>query len=213
MAEKIDIFNANLEPIGSMERLKAHMTGQWHRTFHLWIATQNPVPSVLYQLRSPTAKNFPNMLDITAAGHLHAGESVEQGVREVQEELGVTLSLDATRNLGYRVEVADQPNGQLNREYQAVFIAQDDRLLASYSPDPEEVYGLIALPIDSGMALHSGEIETTTVPALRYESGTWENGPIEITRGQFLPRIQNYYLTIHIMAERLLNGERYLGIS
>jgi isopentenyldiphosphate isomerase len=88
MAELIDIFDANLAPIGTMERAQAHKEGRWHRTFHLWIMVPNTVPQLLFQLRSPHVENYPSMLDVTAAGHLEAGEEVIQGMREVEEELG-----------------------------------------------------------------------------------------------------------------------------
>lgn len=214
MAEIIDIYDANLNHIGEMERQRAHLGGQWHRTFHLWIVNSE-TKALLLQLRAPSAKNFPNLLDVTAAGHLHAGEEISAGIREGVEELGVAIEADRLISLGYRVEVADQENGQKNREYQAVHLLTDSRLLQNYKPDPNEVYGLVSLPIDDGLRLFSSELAAVTAPAFRFDSAnkTWSLGQDSITRDRFLPRIQNYYLTMLIMAERLCEGRRVFAIS
>jgi len=215
MSEQIDIFDANLRKLGSADRIVAHAEGAWHRTFHLWIASDEDNGSVLFQLRSPTAKNFPNLLDVTAAGHLHAGEDLQDGVREVSEEIGVVVEPTQLQWLGYRVEVADQDNGQRNREYQGVFLLKDSRPLASYRPDPEEVYGLLRIPIASGMDLFSRKLEEVRTAGIYYDaqSRSWRDCHEQISKERFLPRIQNYYLTIFIMAERLLENRMPLSIS
>jgi len=215
MAETIDIYDANLTLIGTMERVKAHKEGQWHKTFHCSVVTREYGGAILFQLRSPEMVNFPNMLDISAAGHLEAGEKVEEGIREVSEELGITLSKGTLHSLGYRVEVADQKNGQRNREYQAVYILHIDIPLSEYTPQVEEVTGLLWIRIKDGLALFSGSQNNATMEGIRYNKNRaeWENITREVTIEDFLPRIQNYYLTMCIMAERVLENRLPLSIS
>ena len=116
MADEIDIFNANLEKLGQMDRRQAHYEGQWHRTFHCWLYRASPAPQILLQMRAPRMKNFPEKLDVSAAGHLEVGEDPIDGLREIREELGIEVKQEALLYLGERVEVADQDNGQKNRE-------------------------------------------------------------------------------------------------
>ena len=217
MAETIDIFNANLEPIGAMERIKAHMEAHWHKTFHCWVVStvETPNGSLLFQLRSPEMINFPNLLDVSAAGHLEVGEAIEEGIREVSEELGFSIDLGRLYSLGYRVEVADQANGQKNREYQAVYILQSNLRLPGYRPQVEEVTGLIWLDIQDGIKLFSGKVHSVIVSGIRYDktAAEWQSITKTITLLDFLPRIQNYYLTICIMAERLVEEKFPLSIS
>jgi len=220
MAEKIDIYDANLQPLGAMERGEAHRTGQWHQTFHCWIVaprTQSqPSGALLFQGRSNMATSYPGMLDVSAAGHLRSGESVLDGLREVREELGINLLPDEIRSLGRRVEVADQTNGQRNREYQSVFLTQLDLPLEDYRPDPGEVASLYWLGIDDGLELF-GSTSSMSVQLIGYSfenpKHQWLPSIRTVTVEAFLPRIQQYYLTTLIMSERLLDGKRYLAIS
>lgn len=215
MSEIIDIYNANLEPEGHMDRVEAHLAGKWHKTFHCWVVSSREGGSILFQLRSAEMVNFPNMLDVSAAGHLESGESVQDGVREVSEELGVEIPWSAFHSLGYRVEVADQTNGQKNREYQAVFLVRLDKELREYEPQLEEITGLVWLRIQDAFRLFTGESATVEVEGIRYHSdqGAWEDIAKSVTLKDFLPRIQPYYLCASIMGERLLEGRRPLAMS
>ncbi|WNQ12825.1 NUDIX domain-containing protein [Paenibacillus aurantius] len=48
-------------------------------------------PCLLLQRRHPGKDTYPGLFDITAAGHLEAGENVSDGIRELKEELGTDL--------------------------------------------------------------------------------------------------------------------------
>jgi isopentenyldiphosphate isomerase len=214
VTEVIEIYNANMVRIGEMDRRQAHIEGRWHKTFHLWIVDRSN-ESLLFQKRSPHVENFPSMLDITAAGHLEKDEDVQDGIREVEEELGIKLLFEDMHFLGYRVEVADQENGQFNREYQAVYLIDTDLSLNEYKPDPDEVYGIIRAPIRDCLSLFSKKIPHAKANGLIYSESkrTWDLVNCTVELSDFIPRIQPYYLTISIMAERLLEKRFPLGIS
>lgn len=215
MTDEIDIFDANLVQIGTMDRKAAHFEGQWHRTFHCWVVSASGGGRLLFQLRAPRMKNFPNMLDISAAGHLEAGESVNEGVREVQEELGIPVRDLPLHFAGERVEVADQANGQRNREYQSVFFLRSDLELSDYAPDPHEVWGLFWVGLDSGLDLFSGRVDRILIEGIEFDShtGTFQKASRHVSTEAFLPRIQRYYMAALICAQRLIAGEHDIAIS
>jgi len=215
VSEKIDIFDANLNHVGIMDKREAHMKGQWHKTFHCCVVTDRDDGAILFQLRSPDMANFPNMLDVSAAGHLQAGEEIEEGIREVSEELGIQISIDELHSLGYRVEVADQTNGQKNREYQAVYMLNLNTPLEKLKPQKDEIHGLLWIRVQDGLELFSGDKRKATMWGIRYneESKTWKDVKREVTIRDFLPRKQKYYLVLCIMAERLLEKRFPLAIS
>jgi ADP-ribose pyrophosphatase YjhB (NUDIX family) len=161
-------------------------------------------------------KNFPGLLDVSAAGHIEAGESIEHGIREVREELGIEIDRSRLIKLGERVEVADQSNGQKNREYQSVFMYLDSLPLSMYKPDKNEVTALLLLSIRDGFKLFRRELDEVVMRGFSFEAGetgVWEPFSLVATSNSFLPRIQQYYLTSLIMAERLLQGNTILGVS
>lgn len=213
--EKIDIYDADLRHIGVEERLKAHELGLWHETFHLWIVSPKNGGQILYQWRSHEMKNFPDMLDVSAAGHLIEGEQMENGIREAEEELGICLKNSKIHKLGYRVEVADQSNGQKNREYQGVHMVLLNIEIDEFSPQLEEVSGLYWVNLYDGMEVFLDKSSNCECRGTYYntDSKSWETKTRIFSIDNFLPRIQNYYLTIHIMAERLLEDKMPLAIS
>ncbi len=78
MKEYIDIFDENNNPTGEVkEKQQAHEDGNFHRTAHIWII--NDKSELLLQKRSASKKTHPNFWDISAAGHIRAGESVIDG--------------------------------------------------------------------------------------------------------------------------------------
>ncbi|MGB2992011.1 MAG: NUDIX hydrolase, partial [Paenisporosarcina sp.] len=90
MQEVLSIFDENHQKIGEQSRDVIHTEGHWHETFHCWIVQMKlDVPYLYFQQRSKVKKDFPNLYDITAAGHLLAHEMVHDGLREVEEELGL----------------------------------------------------------------------------------------------------------------------------
>jgi isopentenyldiphosphate isomerase len=113
--------------------------------------------AVLFQRRGRDRPSYPGMLDATAAGHLVAGESVADGMREVEEELGVSWPIEALTDLGvHRVEDGT------NREFQHVYAVHDDRPLRDWPFNRDEVAGLV-LVTPRGAVEWDGERERVVV--------------------------------------------------
>jgi isopentenyldiphosphate isomerase len=93
MSECLSIFSEQGEKIGVKDRDAVHRDGDWHETFHCWIVEEAEEDMYIYfQLRSSTKKDFPSVWDITAAGHiLHDEDVLAAGLREVEEELGISF--------------------------------------------------------------------------------------------------------------------------
>lgn len=89
--ELVDIYNDNNETLG-IEKMKseAHKNGLWHRSSHIWI--YNSRSEILLQLRADNKEMYPNMWDISAAGHVDAGEEpIVAALREMEEEIGLSV--------------------------------------------------------------------------------------------------------------------------
>jgi len=89
--ELIDICDEQNKLLGNSQlKSVAHRDGLWHRAAHIWI--YNSRGEILLQLRAKQKPLHPNQWDISAAGHVSAGEKVlTSGLREVSEEIGLKL--------------------------------------------------------------------------------------------------------------------------
>lgn len=93
VAELVDIIDKQayldkweIRAIGSIEKSKAHETGDFHLAGHVWI--YNTKWEVLLQKRAKIKDSYPGLWDISAAGHISAWETMDIWVvREVVEEL------------------------------------------------------------------------------------------------------------------------------
>lgn len=92
MTELIDVLDENGKVTGRVEpKHIIYRDGYWHRTVHIWVINDNN--ELLVQKRNPNKKTYPNMWAISAAGHVLTGEnSIESGIRELEEELDIEVN-------------------------------------------------------------------------------------------------------------------------
>ena len=90
--EFFDVLDENGNKTGKIKlRSEVHRDGDLHKSVHIWIINYNG--DVLLQRRCPTKDSYPNMLDISCAGHLTAGDSSLDGaIRELKEELNLDIN-------------------------------------------------------------------------------------------------------------------------
>lgn len=213
MSEKLDYFDDKMNYLGTANREEVHQKGYWHQTFHCWIIRNvENEKYVLFQRRGSEKKSFPNTLDITAAGHLIAGESKEDGLRELNEELGINAKFENLIYLGVRMSSA-RVGDKLNQEFAHVYLLEWNIPLEKYKLQHDEVSGLVQMELKDGLDLFSGRKEKVRITGYYVDSrrklNTVDN---EITTSGIIPRIDPYYYKIFIMAERYFEGNKYLSI-
>jgi isopentenyldiphosphate isomerase len=211
--EYLDIFDDNMKHIGIASRDEVHEKGYWHQTFHCWlIRRENENHYVLFQRRGTQKELYPDKLDITAAGHLTSGETPEEGIRELKEELGLPVAFEDLISLGIRCEVAII--GRItNREFCHVYLLASNFPLDAYTLQPEELSGLVQMELYDGMKLFSGEVEEVPVSGFRIdEKGAKCKIESTVSKVDIIPRLDGYYMKVFIMAERYFQGNPYLSI-
>ncbi len=206
--EHVDFFDENYVRQGVTTRSEALEKGLWLHSFHCWVARPYG-RSLLVQRRSPAKALFPGMLDITAAGHLMAGERVEDGIREVHEELGASdVAFERLVPLGIKLDVARIGDSR-TRHFAHVFLLADDRPPAEYRLQESELSGIVEISVSHGLSLFSGA--SARVPAWEWDLAG-DPARIEVSVDDFIPRIDPYYYKMFILANRLFCGERHLAI-
>ncbi len=132
MDELLDVVDENDRPTGIRKSKSAiHRDGDFHRAAHMWIYSDRG--EILFQLRSNTKDIFPGLWDITG-GHVGAGESyLETAVRELEEELGVSVSPDKLEPLYIQKDPA------VHQEFQYVYLLQLNQAAETFRLQEEEV--------------------------------------------------------------------------
>lgn len=215
--ELIDVLNDRMEIVGQALRSEAHANGYWHGAFHCWIVSRGADQEgyVLFQLRSKDKDLVPNSLDISAAGHLRAGEAPLDGLRELEEELGIGVEGDKLKYLGVHVEVYCDDK-RINREFDYTYLLSEDRELVDFRVQPSEVTGLSQIAVKDGIDLFAGRVESIECQSILFDdSGVPEAGPFtqKLTIPSFAGGVRNnYFIKVFLLAERYLAGEELLFI-
>jgi isopentenyldiphosphate isomerase len=136
--------------IGGPIKTKAevHRDGDWHVAAHVWIAT--PDGRVLLQKRSTEKENWPGYWDVSAAGHLSAGETpVEAAVRETFEELGLRIAPGELRRLGVtRGQSVLRDGTYIDNEEHEIFLVEREVDPSALTLQAGEVDEVMLVPID-----------------------------------------------------------------
>lgn len=160
--EIIDVYDEHGRPLGQASSHLAHSIGLWHRSFHCWIVrhVESGSKMILLQRRGPFARNFSNFFDMSAAGHYRAGEGIEGGIRECEEELGIVVAAADLQLIAKRVINETLPSGMINREFQDIYLLRRNEPIALYQPGYPEVSAVVECSVDGLLAVVNGAINS-----------------------------------------------------
>lgn len=121
------------EPIGTMEKMEAHLTPHLHRAFSIFIF--NNKGQMLLQQRALNKYHSGGLWTNTCCSHPYPGESTEQAaIRRLQEEMGFETPMTKAFSFIYQ---ASFDNGLTEYEYDHVFIGAYD---GAVNPNKDEVH-------------------------------------------------------------------------
>lgn len=214
MSEMLDIFDADLNYLGNEERSEIHKRGLWHQTFHCWIIKPNG--KLLLQLRSKNKETNPGLLDISSAGHISAGEKPIEGIRELEEELGLVADPKKLKYIGYFKWATDRGGTKIfpyhNRELCHTYFLKDDTPLNKYKLQPEELDGVFELDLNDGRKLFSDEVDTIKISGyVRKDDNSLEKNERSVTKEDFT-KYDNFWLRILNLVEDFNNNRKYIVI-
>ncbi|WP_455330654.1 NUDIX hydrolase [Exiguobacterium profundum] len=184
MKEHLTIFDENHRKIGEKERNQVHVDGDWHETFHCWFWKED---LIYLQRRSMEKQDFPGKYDITAAGHLATDETIANGVREIEEELGLSLTFEQLTFMGIFEDVIELDEF-LDREFAHTYC-----YLYQGEPihfDDQEVMDVVAVNRNELLALTEGRLRTIEGCSLM------TNHLVQITQADLVPHLQTYWQNI-----------------
>lgn len=153
--ELFDVLTAEGEKTGVVrERGVAHRDGSPHATSHIWVIRENSRGGhdILLQKRSACKDSYPGCYDISAAGHVAAGDGyLESAVRELREELGIDTDADSLHFVGtHHGKFEEEFYGRMFRDYEIsrVYAYCKPVEMTELSLQPEEVECVIWMDLD-----------------------------------------------------------------
>lgn len=172
--------------------------GAWMGTVNLWLYRQHDGRlQILFQQRDHVSPSNPGLLDLSAAGYLHAGYDGRSGaVAEAAEELGVTLEPNQLVAMGrHQTALLDQ-RGRERRLVSESFICQCDLPLERFAVAEAEVPAIFWVDAEAFLSLEDGSRQIE----INGRSSTGETITRQVGRDDFVYNLSDYH---YRMVERI----------
>jgi isopentenyl-diphosphate delta-isomerase len=130
--QEVILVNEKDEPVGTMEKMRAHREGVLHRAFSVFVFDREG--RMLLQKRAAGKYHGGGLWTNTCCSHPYPEEGVEAAARRrLQEEMGFTTPLNKIFAFTYQAEVE---NDLIEHEYDHVFAGEYE---GAIRPDEAEV--------------------------------------------------------------------------
>ncbi len=145
----------------SKPRSLVHRDGELHPTVHVWLIRRRDMGIyVLLQKRSHSKDIYPDLWDVSSAGHVRQGQEYSiTAIRETYEELGIDIAREKLEFLGFRRNNHIENNIKDN-ELTAVFMYREDINDKLISPNPKEVSEVEWAEIDELISVMDDDLKS-----------------------------------------------------
>ncbi|RKR13423.1 NUDIX domain-containing protein [Maribacter vaceletii] len=164
MDELIDILDSDGHLTEQTEmKSVAHREGLFHQTVHIWFYTKTG--DILLQQRGKNKATFPLLWDVSVAGHIGAGESIEiSALREIEEEIGLQISKQELQKIGVFKSIHKHSKTLIDCEFHHTFITELKVPLHSLKKQESEVENLKLIAINQLKRELKGKEKNSYVP-------------------------------------------------
>lgn len=198
--ELTDILSLpELRPTGQTKPiLQAIEDGDWLSVFAIWLykQTDNGV-YILFQERSKNATVSSGKLDISAAGHYNAGETGLDGLRELQEELGIMPDAADCHDFGRHINSYLDKAGRTRRAVLSTYVCEFKGQDSDFTLDEREVPGAFWVPLTDFLDLYHGKRDEIYIEGFTHDGQHQERAA---TMSDFFYNVDDYHFR---NAERL----------
>lgn len=207
---KIDIYDDNYNYISVEDKQVVHRNGIWHRVFTCQIFNSRD-NCVYFQKKAPNRYSFsrPDYVDISVGGHYEAGENIEDGIREIYEETGLSdIKFQDLISIGIRQTASTIAENYIANEFQHVYLLDYKGDFSDLLKENEETSGFVKLDIDDVLNLLI--CQKTSIKGefafLRDKTVTVES--VDITLNDFVPsylRVDQFMLRLIVAIQRYMD--------
>lgn len=128
------------------ERDVVHAKGLWHREIAVWI--MNEKGEILLQKRSPNKKQGANNWSTSCAGHIDIGEEpIKAAIREIREELGISVKEDDLKHL-FTAKNKRVLTNSYNNIFCYLYFLKVNTPIEDFTIDTEEVSEIKYIPFE-----------------------------------------------------------------
>jgi isopentenyl-diphosphate delta-isomerase len=137
--EQYDVLDENGNKTGEvLPKSVVHERELRHASVFIWIYNNNS--EILLQHRSKDKKSFPNVWDVSVAGHISAGdEPLETAVREIEEEVGLKVSPSELKQVDFTYDTPIWLPDKTHPEFCWVYILHREINLKDITIQQEEL--------------------------------------------------------------------------
>lgn len=193
MEEILDVLNDSYEVIGQETRQQVHEQELLHASFQCWFYIKlSGEHYLMFQKRSAKV-NYPNLLDITAAGHLQAGEGPREGAREIEEELGIAPPFEALHSIGGRRDDVLRPDGKVDREYCYLYAYHYQQPIEALKPSLEDVDSMVCIRPQDFEAIMANPVGMHPTQVFSYNGEAMVKVTKALRLKDFVPHTIDYY--------------------
>lgn len=205
--EMLDIFDENHNYLGTCEKKEVHRRGLWHQVFAcLFIDSELNKVYLQYKSGGHNDVAHLNKIDISVGGHLSAGETIEDGIREIQEESGLIVDYKDLIPVGMRLIDKTINENYIIREFSYLHILDTKYDLNSLKSQDGEVLYFIEFDIDELIKYFTSNQEDI--------KGMTPEGEKTFNRNEFIQAYigdDRLYLRYLLLAKQVINKEQNIS--